>query len=61
MLDGPSIPVGLAKEIYEVYCELYGRYTQSFRRIRERGGFGYSEIKVFMEQRQTKLERKAAK
>jgi hypothetical protein len=56
MQDGPPLPIELAKAVYQLYCSLYGN-RQSFRRMRERGGFGYVEIKYMAQLRAKKLEK----
>lgn len=41
--DGENIPEWLAKLVYQGYVNVYGN-TQSYERIRERGGFGKAEV-----------------
>ena len=45
MLDGPNIPLELAEQIYKKYSKKYGT-DQSLERIKERGGFGWSEVPI---------------
>jgi hypothetical protein len=41
--DGDDIPNWLAKLVYKGYVNAYGN-IQSYERIRERGGFGKTEV-----------------
>ena len=45
MLDGPPITWKTAKLIYRMY-----RSSQSLEKIAERGGFGWSEVKLMFEE-----------
>jgi hypothetical protein len=42
-----SVPEDIARRAYEGYSKRYGT-MQSFDRIRERGGFGPSEMDMFV-------------
>lgn len=43
MLDGDPIAMERAKEVYRMYCCVFGS-NQTLERIGQRGGFGHTEI-----------------
>ena len=49
MQEGPNIPWWLAEIVYKAYSRLYGD-SQSLKRLAERGGFGWSEVKVIFDE-----------
>lgn len=48
MLDGPDIDWETAEKIYKMYSALYGT-GQSLERLAERGGFGWSEVRIIQQ------------
>jgi hypothetical protein len=51
MLEGMSVDWQTAREIYRLYSCLYGT-DQSLERLAERGGFGWSEVSLFIKKHQ---------
>lgn len=49
MIDGPQINEETALDIYRMYCCLHSN-GQTLERIRERGGFGWSEVALIWKQ-----------
>lgn len=47
----------IAEEAYKEYSALYGN-DQSFERLHERGGFGWSELAILLHGRIKRLEKK---
>jgi hypothetical protein len=49
------IPTPIAEEAYKEYAEQYGK-EQTFARLCERGGFGFTEMIILLYQRCCRLE-----
>ena len=56
MLDGPKIPIELAREIYRVYVALYGN-SQSLEQIGEHGGFRWNVVPLMWKEFHRKFRR----